>query len=840
MRSPLLLFLSILLIGTHSLAEAQTTFTVTNTDDSGNGSLRQAILDANDNVGSDVIAFDIPGDGPHTILPQTALPGITDPVTVDGLTEPGADCSAWPPTLMIELDGTNAGANADGLALVADSDGTVVRGLILHSFADNGAGILISDSDDNTIACNFIGTDGGGMLALANAFGVFVTNASDNRIGGPDAAQRNLISGNGNNVVFQNFDAAEETTGNRVEGNYLGTDVQGTAVIGSAGSSVGIVSASGNTIGGTAEGAGNVISGSTGNGITLFGTGVRPTTGNTIQGNYVGTDATGTQDLGNGTNGINLFNASENVVGGTAEGAGNVISGNGQWGIQVLSDGTVSGDGNTVQGNYVGTDVSGTQAIPNDFDGIILRNSSSNLVGGPEEDARNTISGNTFHGVVVLNDEGAPATRNNRVEGNYIGTDASGTQALGNGGVGVFLRERSRSTEIVGNVISANGDRGIFVVESAPDNLIQGNYVGTDATGTAALGNNLAGISLLSDDNVVGGTTAQALNVIGANTFTGIEVFGTAAIGNLIQGNYVGVGADGVTPLGNVSSQDASGNGITISNGALENTIGGEEDGAGNRIAFNEGAGIVVFAAETVDNALLGNMIYENDGLGIDLSDDGVTDNSDDEDGPNESQSYPVLTESILTEGGSGVRVEATLNSTPETTFRVEVFASPTCDPSGFGEGETFLGATEVTTDASGEAAVSEVFEADAAKGTFITATATNPEGNTSEFSECFEIITGVSVDDGANVPKAFALAANYPNPFNPQTTIRYALPEASAVRLVVYDVLGRQIKTLVDGVRPAGRHEATFEATDLPSGMYLYRLDAGSFTQTRRMLLVK
>ena len=170
-------------------------FTVTNTNDSGIGSLRQAILDANGNVGFDTIDFNIPGVGPHTIQPLSALPTITDPVAIDGATQPG-----FAGTPVIELDGSFAGIGANGLHITAGN--SRVRGLVINRF--DGSGIPIQTNGGNVIKGNYIGTDVTGTLDLGNsAFGISVADgASANTIVGATAGGRNIISGNGDNGVL--------------------------------------------------------------------------------------------------------------------------------------------------------------------------------------------------------------------------------------------------------------------------------------------------------------------------------------------------------------------------------------------------------------------------------------------------------------------------------------------------------------------------------------------------------------------------------------------------------------------------------------------------------------
>ena len=395
-------------------------FTVTNTNDSGPGSLRQVILDANASPGTDTITFNIPGAGPHTIQPASALPTITDPVVIDGYTQPGATPNTNGPglginaMLMIELDGSMMGAEANGLHITGGN--SAVGGLVINSFGSSPG-------------------------VWASGIGI-------------------LLDTNGGNV---------------------------------------------------------------------------------IEGNFIGTDVTGTVDLGNS------------------------------------------------------------------FDGVAISNASNNTIGGITAEARNIISGNNGNGVVLR------------------------AEAMGN--------------------------------------FVQGNLIGTDISGTAALGN--------------------------------------------------------------------SGDGVWIID-AHDNTIGGMMASARNNIAFNAADGISVSSG--TGNAILSNDIFSNAGLGIDLGDDGVTPNDlgDGDTGANKLQNFSILT---LATSGSSITIEGMLNSTPNTKFRLEFFANTECDPSGYGEGETFLGFIDVTTDGSGNVAFTVTFPDTVPGGHFITATATDPNSNTSEFSQCLQVI---------------------------------------------------------------------------------------------------
>ncbi len=207
--------------------------------------LRAAIQEANDTPGTDTIGFDIPGTGVKTIAPASALPAATDPLTIDGTTQPGFSGSP-----VIELNGAGAGAGVDGLAITAGS--STVRGLVINRFSRHG--ILLQTGGGNTVAGNFIGTDATGAVALGNGFsGVRVNDSDNNAIGGTSSADGNVISGNHEGI---RLDGSEEST---VRGNRIGTDTTGTAAVGNFSTGVLLISASRCAVGGTAAGAGNTI-----------------------------------------------------------------------------------------------------------------------------------------------------------------------------------------------------------------------------------------------------------------------------------------------------------------------------------------------------------------------------------------------------------------------------------------------------------------------------------------------------------------------------------------------------------------------------------------------------
>jgi titin len=330
-----------------------------------------------------------------------------------------------------------------------------------------------------------------------------------------------------------------------------------------------------------------------------------------------------------------------------------------------------------------------------------------------------------------------------RVQGNFIGTDYTGTKALPGQWEGVMVQGESNliggATPGTGNVISGNV---IGVDLRAPGNSVQGNLIGPDLTGTIALGNG-CGIYLADSaaNNTIGGTTPGTGNVISGNTLPGgywggIFMQGPGVTGNRVQGNLIGTDLTGTQPLGNTE-------GIVIFRSS-NNTIGGAEPSAGNVIAHSGMAGVWVAGDEALGNTIRGNSIFDNGRLnpfstsfpGIDLGNSwGVTPNDplDTDAGPNNLQNYPLITSASALIGKT--KIEGTLNSTPSKTFTLDFYSNAQADPSGYGEGEIYLGAATVATDLNGDVSFSVTVPVAVASGRFITATATDAEGNTSEFS---------------------------------------------------------------------------------------------------------
>lgn len=665
---PRVAFLTALFFGASARAA---TLLVTNTNDSGPGSLRQAILDSNASVGVlDTIQFNIPGSGVHVISPPTIFNAISDPVVIDGYTQPGASPNTLAvgdnAVILIQLNGPG-----NNIALSVSGGNSTIRGIAITNF---GTALSLSGAGSNIVEGCFLGINPTGATAAPNNVGIIISNTAPNdRIGGSLPAQRNLISGQTGVAISA---GAPNTS---ILGNYIGTDRTGTVGIGNVTAITG--TGTNNKVGGTAAGEGNLISGNSA-AVVVQGSG-----GWTIEGNLIGTDVTGTLALGNSGVGVNLGGANNNVIGGTTAASRNIISAN---------DRAISingGDGNVIQGNYIGTDVTGTVPLGNIRYGISTGNS-----------AMNTIIGGL-------------ATVAGQPPGNVIAATQGTASPGGDLGAGI--------TTNAGNGSPAN---------SAAGTLIEGNLIGTDKTGFRVLGNRI-GVFLGEPGATLGGTDPKASNVI-SGSFSAVDGGVVVANNNDVIGNLIGTDISSLHPLGNAS------HGILIKGG----TAGSIQQ---NVIAYNAGSGVRVTAG--TGYRIIANSIYDNFLPGIDLGvAAGITlnDTGDADNGPNNLQNFPVITSAI--NNGTNTTIAGTLNSTPNTTFTVEFFASSVRDATGFGQAENSLDTAIVTTDASGNATFNLSF-AQLNDGQWITATATDPNGNTSEFSAAVAV-SGPSILNGTTV----------------------------------------------------------------------------------------
>ncbi len=472
-----------------------------------------------------------------------------------------------------------------------------------------------------------------------------------------------------------------------------------------------------------------MISGNVVDGVVIVGAAA---TSNVVVGNFIGIDRTGTMAVANGMHGVEIYQSSGNTVGGSVAGAGNVVSGNGVDGV-VMQNGSSL---NTVAGNFVGTNSAGTAAIPNGQDGVeIALNSTDNIIGGVVAAARNLISGNAVSGVdlslagvsgnqIEGNFIGTDVTGLLRLANGANGVIVQGGPS-GNTIGGLTASPGSGA----GNVISGNTSANIAItgqLASVSAITVVGNLIGTTATGSGAITNGQDGIQIYeATNNVIGGTLAGSRNVISANARYGVSLF-QSATGNLIAGNSIGANLAGSGALGNHA-------GVYLDTNSSDNTIGGVTAGAANTIAFNTADGVQVNSG--TDDPIRGNSIYSNGGLGIELGSSGVPSQNvlgGSSSGPNLDENYPVL-DSVAFASGSGTTIVGDVNTKPNTTVFVDFYANPGAVLPAFGQGQIYLGATVVTTGVGGGAQF--IFNAPAlAKGAIISATMTDAAGNTSEF----------------------------------------------------------------------------------------------------------
>lgn len=714
---------------------APATLTVTTAANGGAGSLRAAIVAANATPGvDDVIEFAI-GTGVQKINLTKPLPQITDTLTIDGTTQGGF--SAKP---LIVLNGARAGGS--GLVVAATADNSVIRGLVIQRFAGHG---IVLRSDGNTVDTCFVGTNPAGSAAPGNGGNgiAVVQDSANNTIGGAGDA-KNLISGNrGHGILLQ----GTGVTGNDVRGNFIGTNLEAPFFALPNGLD-GISLARGahaNAIGTTDLAFVTFVAGNNRHGINISGAG---TDGNSVLHSTVGSNLGTGIRIGEG--------AKNNVVGGPGQDEFNVISANVGNGVAVTGAGTT---GNVIRGNFIGTDQDGLLEAGNGRNGVAISGgATNNTVGGTTPDAGNLISSNLRNGVNIA----GAGTSNNLVAGNLIGTEITGTanqrvdpqsglQVFANGGSGVVITAGASGNTIGGatadalNLISGNVRHGVVLAgRGTVGNTVIGNAIGTNLAGTAAVANGRHGVQVGAGakQNTIGGAAAGEGNTISGNTRVGVLVLAGQTV---IRGNRIGTNAAGTTAVANGS------HGVLVTNRVSNTLIGGTTPGAGNTIAFNGGAGVLVGRDPALGftipagagNAINGNSIHSNALLGIDIrANTGVTANdpTDADGGPNRRQNFPVITTAVNVAGI--VTVNFTLSSTPNTTFRIEFFANTAADPSGNGEGQAFLGFVDVTTDATGAAAGLGTFPLVVLPGaTHITATATHLDRNdTSEFSAAVAI----------------------------------------------------------------------------------------------------
>jgi hypothetical protein len=593
------------------------TYTVTNCADSGAGSLRQAILDAGS---SDEIIFDIttleagystgevgPGlvtneAGSNTwfrIMVNSSLPSIsTTNISIRGSTQTREANNSLGPE--VEVRGRDG---LDGFYFTSTSgDNGFIEGLIINGFAISPHFGIRFAGQGNTVYGCYIGTTASGEAAYPNHWGIWINNNFGNLVGSTEASNRNLISGNNQYGIYINGASA---TNNEILGNYIGTNSSGTANVGNG--TAGIIISSGannNKIGNATAGGRNVISGNSNYGIFISNSG---SNSNEILGNYIGTDPTGTVDLGNATHGVSISQGQNNKIGNSTAGGRNIISGNNQSGISISL-----ANNNEILGNYIGTDVNGTADLGNTQRGVfIINNSKYNNVGNGTAGGRNIISGNNLIGIVI-SDSG---TNSNEVVGNYIGTTVDGSGALANSQHGVKIQSNAWYNQIGNgsaggrNIISGNTLSGINI-ENTNSNEVIGNYIGTTVSGEAPLQNDQYGIQINGSYNIIGGNTSTpgtaSGNLISGNDWGGILITGSGSAYNRILGNLIGTNQNGTSAIPNSAGAVING-GIYLLGSAHHNYVGDGTTTGKNIISGNTKNGI--YFSNASSNEVLGNYI---------------------------------------------------------------------------------------------------------------------------------------------------------------------------------------------------------------------------------------
>lgn len=778
--------------------------------------LRGAIQLANASPGADQINFNIPGSAPHKIQPLSELPVITQTLNIFGASQPGftqnpriqidgsligqpadglkiraSSCfvtylsitgflSAFDPdtgskiggnaisletpvgfartrfnslfhnSLGVAPDGVTDGGNQATGLLLFDSDFNLIENNVMSG--NDGAGISVTNGNNNTIRANKIGVNAAGTEKLPNALGIFLTG-NNNVIGGDSASSGNTISGNGRQRQPPNED--------------------------------------------TCSGIGVYVPP-----LVSLDTGALLTNGNNILGNKIGTNSAGTAPLGNCSQGITTHPLTTTTIGSITEAGRNIVSDNGYDAIHCgvydyhnLPEGGFC----SIAGNNIGTDITGTVAMANDSRNVlsglvapsgvvsIYNNPTLSNVGAPGGTTPggactgfcNLISGNAGE----VNGAGGAIERYGVgmvvIANNFVGTNKNGTAALPNAANGIYATDSdtliggydAEENVNFGNLVSGNPYAGISVgwwgAFFEADFDIESNLVGTNTTGSAAIPNgpdNTGAVTIAAIDHWtvnLGGSNAFSKNYISGNNTSGVHAAGNGGQIKIIN-NHIGVGKNN-QPLGNTK------HGIVLIREGI--TVGGIGAGEGNVISNNALAGVAVQAGgtvNTVSNSIRGNSIRDNGGLGIDLTHstfshsppDGVTPNdcNDFDDGPNLRQNFPVLSAPTVNQNGT-VTVVGSLRSLPSREYTIDFYSNSAADPTEYGEGETFIGAlTNVRTNGGGVAAFEFTSSVQVSNTHKITATATDEYGNTSEFS-CFA--GGCGIGNFQNVDEVEKSLAN-------------------------------------------------------------------------------
>jgi hypothetical protein len=525
------------------------------------------------------------------------------------------------PTYKIILG--NGGTVATGLIIPSGSNYNTIRGLVMQDFGDgtpsaNDIAITISGNNNKVLGC-YIGMDAGGTTrGTKTADGIVITGAN-NEVGDGTAAGANLISGMNGSLEGILISGAG-ATGNEVKGNIIGLQKDGSTIVAGAAQFAGVTilsSALSNTIGGNSAGEGNVISGNNDRGVYLNTT---IAGGNKVSGNIIGPQADGVTNITSNaqTYGIMISSSPDNIIGGSTANERNIISANLTYGVDITGANSTS---NVVKGNYIGIDKNGTTFISGstqDYGIGIISSAYGNIIGSTSVGEGNVISGNkgavNGFGIYLA----SAAAGGNTVIGNIIGPQFNGTTIISGTNdqtYGIYIS--SSPDNIIGgnsagerNIISANKTGGVYLWGAGSiGNVVKGNYIGTDKTGTSEIISNTQayGVYITSSvaSNIIGGSSAGEGNLISGNTLNGVYMSSSSPSGNTVIGNIIGPQADGVTFLNAANSQNY---GVQI-NDSPNNSIGGNIADARNIISANEEYGIYITGGASTGNIIEGNYI---------------------------------------------------------------------------------------------------------------------------------------------------------------------------------------------------------------------------------------
>lgn len=665
-----------------------------------------------------------------------------------------------------------------GISVVNGPKGTKIQNNTISGNKIHGIELWGAGTDSTVIQGNWIGVDGTGNAALANGnTGIAIQAAADavaspknTTIGGNTSALRNVISGNTASAIFASHTTL---TGLTISGNWIGTGANGVSAVGNGGTAIVVSDGANIKIGGVTSGERNVIANNIGHGIGLWRVNTpfvqgnwigynanRGNAGNTsigiylddcvgpriggttfdqrnyignsgshgiglwnntrdgfIQGNLIGIGTLGTTSAPIAGDGIVLTDGSRNnTIGGTVLGSANVIGNTSAKGISLWNANTTA---NKLYGNWIGFYSNGNSA-PVGHEGIVLVNGANgNFIGGSQSTQRNVV-GNSQQGISIWSSTG------NFVVGNWIGVNPQQLPA-GTSSIGVYLNNTASNNRVTDNVITKTGGEGIALNNGSSNNIIQRNLIGFRPDGTTAGEISWRGVYIHngSNNNLIGGTNSGFGNRIG-NSMVGVGIWDSN--GNQVQGNILGLNTqNAAAPFVN----DA----IVVALSASDNWIGGTAPAAGNVIT-NGNNGVLV-GNTAARNRIRMNSIYNNRKLGINLLGNdnaaGVTMNDplDADSGPNDLTNFPEIQSAIPS--GSLVTVVGVLNAKPNTTYVLDFYSSIDRDPSEYGEGQYYVGSINVTTDATGKANFNQSLLNQ--PGGWMTATATDGLGNTSEFS---------------------------------------------------------------------------------------------------------